>query len=142
MAFGKGLAFGKEYLPAGVDEKLFQGINRVKDPANMTGLEEKHIAVIKAPDKVKAGEPFSVDVTIGKVVHPMSPAHWIESLQLSIGNQPAGTVIFRSHGYVKPEARFSVSLGEDLKGKTVSLVVQNKCNLHGIWENYRNVEVM
>ena len=142
IVFARGMAFAKQYFPMQVDEKLFKGINRIKDPANQTGLEKKHAAVIRAPEKVKAREAFDVQVVIGEIVHPMAPAHWIEYLQLNIGNEPAGTVNFRSHGYLKPEAKFTVVLDDSLKGKTISLVVQDKCNLHGIWENYANVEVM
>ncbi len=142
MVFGNGLAAAKEYFPIPVNEELFQNINRVKDPANMTGLEKKHMPVIKAPEKVKAGEPFDVNVIIGEILHPMGPKHWIEYLQMNIGNEPAGRIDFRSHGYLKPKAGFNVVLGEDLKGKTVSLVMQLKCNLHGIWESYHNVEIV
>ena len=141
VAFARGTAFAKQYFPVQVDERLFEGINKIKDPANLTGLEKKHAPVISAPARVKAGEPFDVGVVVGEIVHPMGPAHWIEHLQFNIGNEPAGTVIFRSRGYLKPEAKFTVVLEEGLKGKTVSLVVQDKCNLHGIWENYTNVEV-
>ena len=72
----------------------------------------------------------------------MGQAHWIENVQISIGNEPTGTLLFRSHGYMKPEGRFNLILGNDLKGKTVSLVVQDKCNLHGIWQGYVNIEVV
>lgn len=142
VVFGKGIAVAKEYFPIPVNEELFQNINRVKDQAHMTGLEKKHSPVIKAPDKAKAGEAFDVDVVIGEIVHPMGPTHWIEYLQMNIGNEPGGRVAFRSRGYLKPKARFSVLLGEHLKGKKVSLVMQIKCNLHGIWENHCNVEVL
>jgi superoxide reductase len=141
VAFAGGSAFARQYFPVKVDETLFQGINRIKDPADLTGLEKKHAAVISAPAKVRAGEPFDVEVVIGKVIHPMVPAHWIEYLQFNIGNEPAGTVNFRSHGYLKPEAKFTVVLDDRVRGKTVSLVVQEKCSLHGIWENYTNVEI-
>ena len=142
MAFARGMAFAKQYFPVEVDQKLFEGINRIKDPAKPTVLEKKHSPVISAPAKAKAGEPFDVAVVIGEIVHPMGPAHWIEFVQLNIGNEPAGIVNFRSHGYLKPEAKFTVVLDDSLKGKTLSLVIQAKCNLHGIWENYTNVEVM
>jgi superoxide reductase len=142
VLFGKGMAVAKEYFPIAVKEELFQNINRVKDPAHMTGLEKKHSPVIKALEKVKAGEPFAVDVVIGEIVHPMGPTHWIEYLQMNIGNEPGGRVAFHSHGYLKPKARFTVLLDENLKGKKVSLVMQIKCNLHGLWEDYVNVEVL
>jgi superoxide reductase len=142
FTYGRRLAMAEEYFPVQVDAELFKGINRVKNPANETVLEKLHSPVIKVPEKVKAGEIFSVEVTVGKTLHAMGPDHWIEYLQLNIGNEPAGTLMMRSHGYIKPEGRFNLVLGDDLKGKTVSLVVQIKCNLHGIWQNYINVSVV
>jgi superoxide reductase len=138
---GGGTARGEEYFPVKVDEDLFKGINRVKDPQKETELEKLHVPVITAPQKVKAGEAFDVNIKIGKELHPMMETHWIEYVQLDIGNEPAGTTIFRSKGYLKPEAKFSVVLPEDLKGKKISLVATIKCNLHGIWQNMANVEV-
>ncbi len=138
---GVGTAAAQEHFPVQVDQSLWQGINRVKNPANETILEKLHVPVITAPEKVKVGEVFEVDVAIGRESHPMGPTHWIEYVELSIGNEPAGTVVFRSHGYLKAKARFSVVLGEDLRGKTVSLVATSKCNLHGIWQHYANVAV-
>jgi superoxide reductase len=137
-----GLSFGQEYFPVQVDENLWKGINRPKNPQNVMGLEMLHVPVITAPEKVKAGEAFDVGVAVGKAPHPMGPTHWIEYVQLSIGNEPAGTVIFRSHGYLKAQTKFVVVLDETLKGKRVSLVATLQCNLHGIWQHYVNVEVV
>lgn len=142
FSFGRGLALAKEYFPVQVDETLFEGINRVKEPENETPLQKLHWPVINAPEKVNAGEIFMVSVSIGKTLHPMGPKHWIEYVQVNIGNEPAGTLSFRSHGYMKPEGQFNLILDEDFRGKTVSIVVQDKCNLHGIWQNYRNIEVI
>ena len=142
VACGRGIVFAKEFYPVQVDENLFRGINRLENREHESELEKLHVPVIHAPEKVKAGEIFPVDLTIGKILHPMGPAHWIETVQVNIGNEPAGTVMFRSRGYMKPEARFNLMLGDNLKGKTVSLVVQDKCNLHGIWQGYINVEVV
>lgn len=136
-----GTAFAARYPQEMDNSELFNGINRVKDPAKKTGLEKKHVPVISAPDKVKAGEPFDVDVVIGEIVHPMGPSHWIEYMQLNIANEPAGTVNFRSRGFLNAKARFTVVLDENLKDETIPLVVQLRCNLHGIWEGYANVEV-
>ena len=137
----QGLASAKEYYPVDVDETLWKEINKVKNPNEENALEKLHSPVIKAPDTIQAGNVFAVEVEIGRLPHPMGPTHWIEHLQLNIGNEPAGNVIFRSHGYVKAAARFNVLLGNELKGKTVSLIVQIKCNLHGIWQSYANRKV-
>jgi superoxide reductase len=142
VAGGRGLVFAKEFYPVQVNEKLFTGINRLENPENESELEKLHVPIIHTSEKVKAGEIFPVDVSIGKILHPMGPTHWIETVQINIGNEPAGTLIFRSHGCMKPEGRFNLLLRDNLKGKTVSLVIQDKCNLHGIWQSYFNVEVI
>ncbi len=141
-ALAGGLGFAEEHFPVKVDKNLFNEINRLKNPKNETVLEKLHIPVITAPGKVNAGEAFDVSIVIGKILHPMEQAHWIEYLQLDIGNEPAGTAVFRSNGYLKPEAKFSVVLPEDMKGKKVSLVATLKCNMHGIWQDYINVDVV
>ena len=142
IALVRGLSFGQEHFPVQVDENLWKGINRLKNPENETVMEKLHVPIISAPEIVKAGEIFDVGIIIGKELHPMGPTHWIEYVQLSIGNEPAGTVTFRSHGYLKPKTRFAVVLDENLKGKRLSLVATLKCNLHGIWQHYANVEVI
>ena len=142
IAFSGGTALAMQYPQGMGDDGLFEGINRLKDPAKKTGLEMKHVPVISAPAKVKAGEPFDVDVVVGETVHPMGPSHWIEYLQLNIVNEPAGTVTFRSKGFLKAKARFNVVLDDNYKGKTIPLVIQLRCNLHGTWEGYVNVEVV
>ena len=142
IAWSGRIALAEEYFPVQVDKKLFEGINRVKDLNNETHLEQLHLPVITAPEKVKAGEPFDVEIVVGKTIHPMGPDHWIEHLQLNIGNEPAGTVTFRSQGWAQPTARFRVKLGDELKGKKVSLLVFDRCNLHGLWEHYVNVQVL
>ena len=141
VTVGNRIALAKEFYPTPVNEDLFKGINRA--PAGEeTVLSKKHVPVIKAPEKIEAGEIFPVDVTIGKILHPMGPEHWIETIQMNIGNEPAGSVIFRSSGYIKPVTRFHLMMDKRFKGKTVSLVVRERCNLHGIWESYVNVEVV
>jgi superoxide reductase len=142
VAGGRGIVFAKELYPVQVNENLFKGINRLENPEHETELEKLHVPVIHVPERVNAGEIFPVDLSIGKIIHPMGPTDWIETVQINIGNEPAGTLMFRSSGYMKPEGRFHLILGDNLKGKTVSLVVQDKCNIHGIWQSYVNVEVV
>ena len=141
IILSSGQALAKMAYPVEVNEKLWQGINQIQNPSQETTLDKLHSPVIHAPDRVKAGQVFTVDVAIGQIPHPMGPNHWIEYLQLNIGNQPAGNIIFQSQGYVRASGKFETVLGNDLKGKTVSLIVQVKCNLHGIWQSYTNVEV-
>jgi superoxide reductase len=139
-----GEAFAVEkYFPVKVDPSLFQTINRVKDPANKTPLEKLHVPVITAPAKVKAGEPFSVEVSIGEILHPMGEAHWIEFIQLDIGNEPAGRMAFQPHGYLQPKATFTVTLTkESAPSGKVTLVAHERCNLHGYWESNLDIVVV
>jgi superoxide reductase len=137
-------AFGaEEYFPVKVDRGLFQTINRVKNPSKKTELEKLHVPVITAPAKVKAGQVFAVEVSIGEVLHPMGPSHWIEFVSLSIGNEPAGRVSFQSAGYLKPKAKFTVVLTkESAPSGKATLVVHQRCNLHGYWEGSLDIEVV
>jgi superoxide reductase len=117
-------------------------INRVKDPSNKTPLEKSHAPVLKAPDNVKAGEPFTVEVSVGEVIHPMGETHWIEFIELNIGNEPAGRFDFQSKRYLNPKTTFTVVLGKDSapEGK-LTLVVHRRCNLHGYWEGTKDISV-
>jgi superoxide reductase len=131
------------YYPVKVDPGLFETINRAKDPSHKTPLEMSHAPVISAPSKVKAGEPFTVEVSIGEKLHPMGPTHWIEYIALNVGNEPAGRIDMQSKGYLKPKASFTVVLSkEDAPNGKVTLIARQRCNLHGLWENGKDVEVV
>lgn len=130
------------FYPVNVDPSLFQAINRAKDPAHKTPLEKSHAPFITAPKKVTAGEPFTVEVSVGENLHVMGPTHWIEYIELNIGNEPAGKVDFQPKGYLKPRATFTVVLTKEAapSGKA-TLVAHQRCNLHGYWEGSMDVEV-
>ena len=132
----------EKYFPSKVDQSLFEDINRIKNPANKTPLEKSHAPVIKAPQTVRAGEPFAVEVSVGEVLHPMGAVHWIEFIALNIGNEPAGRLDFQPKGYLSPKATFTVVLGKDSApaGK-VTLVANQRCNLHGYWESSLDIVV-
>ena len=138
----KGVFAADKYFPVKVDPQLFDNINRVKDPTNETPLEKSHAPFITAPETVKAGEPFTVEVSVGKVLHPMGQAHWIEFIELNIGNEPAGRVDFQSRGYLSPKVIFTVVLPKEAapEGK-VTLTVHQRCNLHGYWESTKDILV-
>ncbi len=130
------------YFPDKVDMALFEGINRIKDPAKKTHLEKTHAPFIVAPRTVKAGEAFAVEVSVGENLHVMMPAHWIEYIQLRIGNEPAGRITFEPRGYLQPKAKFNVIFTKDVApdGK-VTLIATQHCNLHGTWESTFDVKV-
>ena len=132
----------ERYFPTKVIQSLFEGINRVKDPAAKTPLEKGHAPVINAPLSVRAGEQFIVEIAVGESLHPMGPSHWIEYIELNIGNEPAGRADLQPKGYLKPKLAFTVVLLKEVapEGK-VSLVARQFCNLHGLWEGSIDVTV-
>ena len=136
-------AFAVErYFPTMADQGLFETINRVKIPGNKSPLEMTHAPAITAPAKVKAGEPFAVEVSVGEKVHSMGPTHWIESIELNIGNEPAGRIDLQAKGYLHPKVSFTVVLPKDAapSGK-VTLIARQRCNLHGYWESSQDVTI-
>ncbi len=132
----------EKYFPVKADQSLFETINRMKDPSNPAPLEKSHAPAITAPGKVKAGEPFTVEVSVGEVLHPMGPSHWIEFIDLNIGNEPAGRIDFQSRGFLKPKVTFTVVLSKEAapSGK-VTLLAHQRCNLHGYWEGSLDITV-
>jgi superoxide reductase len=136
------LAAAERYFPVKADQSLFETINRAKNPAKLTPLEKKHAPAVSAPASVKAGEAFAVEVSVGEQLHDMGPAHWIEYIDLAIGNEPAGRIDFQPKGYLKPKTTFLVTLPKEAApaGK-VTLVASQRCNLHGYWETSLDISV-
>jgi superoxide reductase len=139
---GATAAAAERYFPGTADQKLFDTINRAKDPAKKSPLEKKHVPAITAPATVKAGEAFTVEISVGETVHDMGPAHWIQYIELAIGNEPAGRVDFQPKGYLKPKATFTVVIPKEAAptGK-VTLIATERCNLHGYWEASLDITV-
>jgi superoxide reductase len=138
---GKALAAEKAF-PTKVDQSLFDTINRVKDPSNKTPLERSHAPVITAPQTVKAGVPFIVEVSVGEVLHPMGQAHWIEFVTLEVGNEPAGRIDLQSNGYLSPKGALTLTLTkESAPSGKVTLMAHQRCNLHGYWEGSLDITV-
>ncbi len=140
--FAKTVAAAERYFPVQVNQSLFGGINRVKDPAMKTGLEKSHAPVLTAPSSVKAGQPFTVEVSVGENLHPMGPTHWIEFIELRLGNEPAGRVDLQPIGYLMPKVSFTMVIPKEAApaGK-VTLLARQHCNLHGLWEGNLDITV-
>ena len=135
-------AAAERYFPTKVDQSLFEGVNRVKDPANKAPLEKGHAPVLTAAASAKAGGPFAVTVSVGENLHAMGMTHWIEYIELSIGNEPAGRVDLQPKGYLQPKVTFNVVIPKEVApdGK-VTLVARQRCNLHGLWEGSLDIAV-
>jgi len=141
-SIGSAAAAAERYFPVKVDQSLFDTINRVKVPGKKTPLEMSHAPAITAPKMVKAGELFVVEVSVGENVHVMGPVHWIEYIELAIGNEPVGRVEFQPRGFMKPKVTFTLALPKDLApAGVVTLVALQRCNLHGLWESTLDIAV-
>jgi superoxide reductase len=115
---------------------------------------EKHVPVIDCPESVKGGEKFRISVSVGKEVsHPNTTEHHIRWMQVFF--QPKGEKFtyqlanceFTAHG----EAVDGANHGPAYTDHTVSIsVILTKpgtiyalsfCNIHGLWENSREIGV-
>lgn len=102
-------------------------------------MEKSHAPLITAPASVKAGEIFSVEVSIGEKLHGMAPTHWIQDIELYIGNDPAGRVELQPKGYLSPKVSFALTVPKEAApGGKMILVAARHCNLHGYWESSLN----
>ena len=116
--------------------------------------QEKHVPVIEVPEKVKKGEFFDVKVTIGKeIAHPNKTEHHIRWIAVYFhpreGKFPfhLGTAEFTAHGesaegpdtstvYTHHQAMLSFKTD-----KPGTIYAASYCNIHGMWQNAKNIEV-
>ena len=116
--------------------------------------KEKHVPIIECPDKVKSGDFFEVNVTIGKeVAHPNTTEHHIRWIQVffqpKLGKYPyqLASCEFTAHGesteggdkgpaYTNHSCTIAVKL--DQPGTIFALSL---CNIHGLWENSKDIAV-
>ena len=119
------------------EQDILCGVHVPKNRNELSVLEQKHLPVISSPDKVRRDETFSVTVEIGKYkVHPNEPAHFIEWIELYAG----GTFLFRiglSGSMTEPKVTVPVKLAH----ASGPLKAWAKCNMHGLWEGTKEIEV-
>lgn len=114
--------------------------------------KEKHVPVIACPDAVEADEFFEVTVSLGKeVAHPNTTEHHIRWIALYFHpegeNFPyeIGRFEFNAHGesvqgpdtstvYTHHEVKVSMKTGKP--GQLSSLAL---CNIHGLWEDTKEI---
>ncbi|MHC4183002.1 MAG: class II SORL domain-containing protein [Planctomycetota bacterium] len=121
----------------GNEKDLLAGVNTPEDINNPTDTEKKHLPVIDAPDSAGMGEPVTVTVEVGKLLkHPNEPAHHIEWLDLYEDKLYLARADFTG-GKVSSKVTFEVSLK-----KSGTLRAFACCNLHGVWEGDRKINVV
>jgi superoxide reductase len=140
-----------------------QVINRLKDPENITETEQKHVPVIEADEVMTAEGSFEVTVKVGELPHVMQDEHYIEWIELSLGDIKIGRVEL-SPSDEKAEATFTVEPTEEIvgihayqvcnirgvnvcgkcgsKSVVMKLDALASCNVHGLWESKKEVTIM
>ncbi|TVQ23579.1 MAG: Neelaredoxin [Spirochaetaceae bacterium] len=115
---------------------------------------EKHAPVIDAPDRATSGDRVTIAASVGKeIAHPNTTEHhiqWIEvhfkpdndkfSHQLSVNR-------FTAHGESAKGANEGAAFTEPVCATTVTLKASGTlyatsyCNIHGLWESSKRIEI-
>lgn len=120
------------------EQDILCGVNMPKDTKTLTELEQKHTPVIQSPEKIKKDETFTVTVEIGKYkAHPNEPAHFIEWVELYSGD----TFLFRIN-LAGSLSQPKVTIPIKLTHAHGPLKAWAKCNIHGLWEGIKDIEVV
>ncbi|MDP3791129.1 MAG: class II SORL domain-containing protein [Candidatus Omnitrophota bacterium] len=116
--------------------------------------KEKHVPVIDAPDKCKKGEWVKASLAVGKeIAHPNTTEHhirWIALFFLPDGEKfpyQIGRFEFDAHGesaagpnmstvYTHPEG-----IAVFKTDKPGMILVSSYCNIHGLWQSSKKLEV-
>lgn len=137
-------------------------INKAADPSNLTELEKKHVPVIEAPEIAVTEQSFKVKVTVGAIPHVMEDGHYIEWIKLSLNGYSLKEVNLKPSDV--PVAEFEVTFSEDMiavkeieqcrihgfnvcgecgtKSVLTELIALANCNVHGLWEGTKLIEIM
>ena len=115
---------------------------------------EKHVPAIEVPERVKPGEAFQVTVSVGnEIPHPNTTEHHIA--WISVYFHPEGEKFpyqvarfeFAAHGasaegpntstvYTELVATFTMKTE-----KPGTLYAVSLCNIHGLWESQKRIEI-
>ncbi|MDR5659162.1 class II SORL domain-containing protein [Serpentinicella sp. ANB-PHB4] len=108
---------------------------------------EKHVPVIHCPDEVTKNESFDIKISIGDAVkHPNTFEHYISWFKVFFhpegGKFPIelATFDFSAHGESENFTGY-VGLTEVQLSKSGTIYAVSYCNIHGLWENSKEVTV-
>jgi superoxide reductase len=116
---------------------------------------EKHVPALEAPDTVKAGEWFNISVTVGKEIpHPNTTEHHIAWIAVHFAPTGAkatfeiGRFEFSAHGQSPTgpnQGPVYTDSGVVVRAKLNTsglLFTTAYCNIHGLWEAERPIQVV
>lgn len=115
---------------------------------------EKHVPVIETPDKIESGEWTDVEVGLGKAVeHPNTTEHHIRWVKCFFSpdddkfTYELGRFEFSAHGEaakgpnegpVHTNHKVTFSFKTESPG---TLHAMSYCNIHGLWESEKRIEL-
>lgn len=115
---------------------------------------EKHTPVIDCPATVTSGETFEVTAEIGREIpHPNTTEHhivWIALHFIPAGAKSSyeiGRFEFSAHGQSVEGANKGPVYSESFVRAAITIHTAGEihatsyCNIHGLWESSRNVEI-
>ncbi len=101
---------------------------------------ETHTPRIEVPDEIKAGEPFTVKISVGP--HPNTLEHSIRKVEVYFEEEgrafnPVHVATFELEpGLAEPEIYLKIKVR-----KSGTLFAIGYCNLHGLWEGRKEIKV-
>lgn len=102
----------------------------------ITMEDASHTPLIKAPASVKAGQPFAVEVQIGKMkLHPTEANHHVLWVTLYVDDMPAAHVTL-GPALIHPKFTFNLTLT-----RSATLRVVEQPNHSAPWESSVKVDV-
>ncbi len=116
---------------------------------------EKHVPVIETADQIKNGELLIIQVSVGKqIAHPNTTEHHIRSIELYF--LPAQEKFpyqvarfeFCSHGESTQGPNTSTVFCEPKAtavfktSKSGTIIATAYCNIHGIWQSVKQLQVI
>lgn len=115
---------------------------------------EKHVPIITAPDKVKAGEKFEIKACVGlEIPHPNTTEHHIRWIKLYFKPENGKFIydlcefVFNAHGEAAEGANKGPAYAEPFVSSNIklntsgTLVAMAYCNIHGLWESAKTIIV-
>ncbi|MEW6170159.1 MAG: class II SORL domain-containing protein [Candidatus Omnitrophota bacterium] len=116
---------------------------------------EKHVPVIETQEKVKKGEFFEIKLTVGKeIAHPNTTEHHIRFIAIYfLPDQEKfpyniARCDFSAHGEsvqgpntstIFSHSEFVCKFKTDKPGTILAI---SYCNIHGLWQNSKRIEVI
>jgi len=120
---------------AKMEEQYFNRYEmKPENPEKLTSAELKHTPEIIVKETDAKGYT-AIEVTVGQagIIHPSTPDHWIDFIELYAD----GKIIGRST--LEPEISRGMALFAVKLDGAKSLTAKAGCNLHGIWTSEKTL---